>query len=289
MAQADSPAPVVMADALAEVRRRVAQSGSSFLWGMRVLPQERRDAMYAIYAFCRDVDDIADEPRDLDLRQQQLDDWRAEIDRLYAGQPTYAISRALDRPIAAFGLPREAFLDVIDGMEMDLHERMRAPSMAELERYCRRVAGAVGLLSIRVFGADEPEAPQIAVALGEALQLTNILRDLHEDAQRGRLYLPRELLDAHAIATREPLAVLAHPQLSRACAALAQRARQRFAETRRLLERCDRRRLKASILMMEVYERILDRLEQAGWHNPEKPVRLSRFEKLWIVLRHTLA
>lgn len=289
MTRVDSVAPVDPAAARAEVRRRVAQSGSSFLWGMRVLPADRRDAMYAIYAFCRDIDDIADEPGDLTQRQRQLDDWRAEIERLYAGRPTYPIAHALDRPVTTFDLPRAEFLALIDGMEMDLHDEMQAPPMAELERYCRRVAGAVGMLSIRVFGADEPVAPQLAVALGEALQLTNILRDLHEDAQRGRLYLPHELLTAHGIATREPLAVLAHPDLPKACAALAQRARARFRETRDLLGHCDRRRLKPSILMMAVYERILDQLERSGWRNPARPIRLSRFEKLWIVLRHTLS
>ena len=264
----------------------VARSGSSFTWGMRVLPKPRREAMYAIYAFCREVDDIADEGGTPAQKQAALEDWRAEIDSLYAGQPSKPTARALLAPLAAYDLPKAEFLALIDGMEMDARETMLAPSEEELRLYCRRVAGAVGMLSIQAFGAKEPAARDLAVALGEGLQLTNILRDLDEDATEGRLYLPRELLQAAGIESRDPATVLAQPALAKVCDTLADRAEARFEETRYLLGLCHRRALKPSVLMMEVYRRILQRLRARGWAVPRRPVRLSRAEKLWILLRH---
>jgi phytoene synthase len=255
---------------------------------MRVLPKARREAMFAIYALCREVDDVADGPGDPETKLARLEEWRAELARLYEGRPTRPTTRALAGPVAAFGLPREEFLAVIDGMEMDAREAMVAPSLEDFALYCRRVAGAVGMLSIHAFGAKEPHAREIAVALGEARQITNILRDLAEDAARGRLYLPREMLDAHGVATREPEAVLDHPGLALASAELAARARARFQRTRELIACCDPRPLKPCLLMMQVYERILARLEARGWQRPRVPVRLSKAEKLWIALRYGL-
>ena len=269
-------------DAAAYVRRIAARSGSSFVWGMRILPRARREAMYAIYASCREVDDIADGPGETADRLQRLAEWRTEVESLYAGRPSRPVAWALAPAVAAYGLQREEFLAIIEGMEMDVRDSMRAPSSAELDAYCRRVAGAVGLLSVRVFGATEPEARTLAVVLGRTLQLTNILRDLAEDAELGRLYLPRETLRAHGIETNEPAAALAHPGLPAACADLAADARAGFAETRRLLAHCDKRRLGPSVAMMEVYERILGLLEARGWHQPGREVRVSSAEKLWI-------
>ncbi len=277
------------AAAWAHVDHVVATSGSSFTAGMRALPKHRSRAMYAVYAFCREVDDIADEPGDFGRRLERLADWRAEIDRLYAGEPTYPTTRALLGPVTEFQLPKAEFLAVIDGMESDLRNAIRAPSAAALHTYCRQVAGAVGMLSVNIFGADEPEAPELAETLGEALQLTNILRDLAEDGARGRLYLPRELLQRHDIDSDDPAVVLAHPALPRVCAELAGQARQRFRRARLLMGRCDRERLKPCVLMMEVYERILTRLEREAWRDPRRRVRLSAPTKLWILLRHGLA
>ena len=187
------------ASARAHARAVAFRSGSSFLLGMRVLPARRRAAMYAIYAFCREVDDIADEAGAVDEKLAALDAWRAEIEQLYHGQPSRPTTRALLDAVEAFALPKDAFLAVIDGMEMDAREAMVAPDRDAFALYCRRVAGAVGMLSIRAFGAREPEAKEIAVTLGEALQITNILRDVHEDADRDRLYLPQELLESRGI------------------------------------------------------------------------------------------
>ena len=281
--------PAPDASAWAHVDHVVARSKSSFIAGMRALPRDRSRAMYAVYAFCREVDDIADEPGDFGRRLEQLAEWRAEIERLYAGAPIYPTTRALLGPVEAFKLPKAEFLAVIDGMESDLRNAIRAPSAAALRTYCRQVAGAVGMLSVNIFGADEPEAQELAEVLGEALQLTNILRDLAEDGARGRLYLPRELLLQHGIDSDDPETVLAHPALPRVCAALAEQARKQFRRARLLMGRCNRERLKPSVLMMEVYERILTRLEQEAWRDPRRRVRLSAPAKLWILLRHGLA
>ena len=190
--------------AQAHVQSVVTASGSSFYWSMRLFPRAKRDAMYAIYAFCREVDDIADGDASPAAKLAELGGWRHEIAALFAGRPSRPTTRALARPISRFELPRIEFDAMLDGMEMDAGERMRAPPLAELERYCRCVAGAVGLLSLRVFGPHGRRLDLGALALGEALQLTNILRDLTEDAARGRLYLPRELLEQHGIASHDP-------------------------------------------------------------------------------------
>ena len=177
---------------------------------------------------------------------------------------------------------------MIDGMEMDAGEQMRAPPLAALERYCRCVAGAVGLLSVRVFGALGPGPEQGALALGEALQLTNILRDLTEDAARGRLYLPRELLEQQGIVTRDPERVLEDPALPAVCTALAERARRRFEDADRRFAGSDRRRMRPALVMMQVYRRTLERLVARGWQRLDQPVRLAKPERLWLALRYGL-
>jgi len=279
---------VADAAAQAHVQTVVRASGSSFYWSMRLLPRAKRDAMYAIYAFCREVDDIADGDAPAPVKLAELGAWRGEIDALFTGRPGRPTTLALLRPVARYDLPQAEFHALIDGMEMDAAERMQAPSLALLERYCRCVAGAVGLLSIRVFGAPGRQLDQGALALGEALQLTNILRDLTEDAARGRLYLPRELLERHAIAAREPAGVLRHPALPQVCGALAERARQRFAEAERLLAQGERRQLRPALVMMQVYRRTLERLVDRGWQRLDQPVRVAPPERLWLALRHGL-
>jgi squalene synthase HpnD len=173
---------------------RAIATKSSFYLAMRVLDPERRDAMYAIYAFCRAVDDIADEDGDRALRSAQLDEWRKDLDELYAGR-VHQRCAYLAEPKRRFNLQREDFEAVIDGMAMDVEENIRAPDWNTLDLYCDRVASAVGRLSVRVFGIPGESGRLLAHHLGRALQLTNILRDLDEDAERGRLYLPREALE----------------------------------------------------------------------------------------------
>ena len=274
-------------DLAAAIEARVRAAGTSFYWGMRLLPAPRRAAMYAIYAFCREVDDIADDAPAAE-KAPGLAGWRREIAALYAGHPSHPIARALLAPVAAYKLDQRDFLAIIDGMEMDATRDIRAPSLAELDLYCARVAGAVGRLSVRAFGDDTARALDVAEALGRALQLTNILRDLAEDAARGRLYLPRELLDAHGIASSDPRTVLAHPALPKVCAEVARMARARFAEAERAMADCSRRAMRPAALMKAMYRAILDRLERRGWTALDQPVKTPKALKLWLVVRHGL-
>lgn len=272
--------------ALEHVRVVTERADSSFFGAMRVLPRIQRQAMYAVYAFCREVDDIADDPAPPERKLARLDDWRTEIARLYEGRPCLPTARALLGPVRRFGLQKDDFLALIEGMEMDASETLRGPEMARLEHYCACVAGAVGLLSIRVFGATGPHARELAWAEGQALQLTNILRDLAEDAERGRLYLPAELLDRHGIESRDPRQVLRHPALSKVCDDLARLALERFDQAAAALAHCNRRRMRPAVVMMHVYRRTLDLLLSRGWRRLDQPVRISKPVKLWYALRY---
>jgi presqualene diphosphate synthase len=282
----DDVGPVADEAALREtIRRRVEAAGTSFYWAMRLLPQERRDGMYAVYAFCREVDDIADDWPEAE-RPAGLAAWHDEIEAIYAGRPRQLIARALQAPVANFQLRKGDFHDVIDGMEMDAAEAIRAPDMAMLDLYCARVAAAVGHLSVHVFGDPGEAAHQVADALGRALQLTNILRDLAEDAERGRLYLPRELLDRHGIRSDEPATVLRHPALPAVCRDLADVALRHFDTAEATMRRSSRRAMRPAAVMGAFYRAMLDALVEAGWRDPAARVSLSKPRKLWLVLRH---
>ena len=276
------------ADPRAAIRARVAAAGTSFYWAMRLLPEARREGMFAIYAFCREVDDIADSDDPPAVKRAGLAQWRREVDAIFAGAPHNALARVLADVARAYKLRREDFLAVIDGMEMDAAADIRAPPLAELDLYCDRVASAVGRLSVRIFGTDLPAADRVAGALGRALQLTNILRDLAEDAARGRLYLPREYLRAQGIAETEPQAVLRHPRLASVCDRLAELAEQRFAEAAAAMRECPRRAMRPAAVMGAVYRAILARLRRRGWRDLEREVKLPARLKLWLALRHGL-
>jgi phytoene synthase len=270
------------------IREKVAAAGTSFYLAMRLLPEPRREAMYAVYVFCREVDDIADEENPLAVKQTMLDEWRHEIDRVYAGTATLPLARILSADAKTFDLRREDFFAIIDGMAMDAERDIRAPSLAELDLYCDRVASAVGRLSVRAFGDGSPAADRVAHHLGRALQLTNILRDLAEDAERGRLYLPRNLLVDVGIIATEPEAVLHHPSLGAACDALADIAEDHFAQARTAMKQCSRRAMRPARAMGAVYHAQLVRLRARGWQRFAEPVKLSRPKKLWIALRYGL-
>ncbi len=274
--------------ALAEASETAAAeraSGSSFYNAMRILPRAQRQAMFEIYAFCRQVDDIADSSGPRRERREELDRWRADIDALHAGTPVPR-TRGLLAPVRRFGLRREDFHAVIDGMEMDVVADIRAPDEATLEAYCDRVASAVGRLSVRVFGMDDRDGIALAHHLGRALQLTNILRDLDEDAAFGRLYLPAEALRAAGIVAADPATVLTSPALGEACARVIERARGHFAQAEEVMARSPRRAVRAPRIMAEAYRLILDTLVARGWSPPRHPIRLPRARLLWIIMRH---
>ncbi|MGH7047112.1 MAG: presqualene diphosphate synthase HpnD [Stellaceae bacterium] len=270
------------------IRDRVAAAGTSFYWAMRLLPRSRRHGMYAVYAWCREVDDIADGERPNAHKLAALAAWREEIDALYAGHPRHLVARALREPVLRYGLRREDFLAVVAGMEMDAREDIRAPDLATLDLYCSRVASAVGHLSVHVFGDPSTAAHRVAEALGRALQLTNILRDLDEDARRGRLYLPSELLERHGIRDTEPLSVLRHPALPAVCRGLAAIADQHFEDSAEGMKQCQRRAMRPAAVMAALYRATLRELLRGEWHDPAARVSLPKWLKLWLVLRHGL-
>ena len=260
-------------------------SGSSFYNAMRILPRAQREAMFEIYSFCRQVDDIADSSGPRGERRQQLERWRADIDAVYAGKPVPR-TQGLAAPVRDFRLRREDFHDVIDGMEMDVVADIRAPDEATLDTYCNRVASAVGRLSVRVFGMEEHDGIALAYHLGRALQLTNILRDLDEDAAFGRLYLPAEALRQAGITTTDPRPVLESPALGAVCARVVESARGHFAQADKVMARSARRSVRAPRIMSEAYRLILDNLVARGWSHPRRPIHLPRSRLLWIIMRH---
>ena len=282
----DLGGPTVTDEPAAEAEQRA--SGSSFYLAMRIMPKEQREAMFEIYSFCRKVDDIADEAGPRDVRLDQLQRWRNDIDALYGGTPPPPL-RGLASVVRDFDLQREDFLAIIDGMEMDVVADIRAPTLATFDVYCDRVASAVGRLSVRVFGMETQAGIALAHHLGRALQITNILRDLDEDAAIGRLYLPREVLaDAGITTTDNPAAALASPTIGQACAPVAARAERHFAEANAIMAKCPRRTVRTPRVMAVAYRMILNRLMARGWQPPRQPVRLRRSQFLWIFLRHAI-
>jgi presqualene diphosphate synthase len=277
---------VALSDSTTDIAARRA-SGSSFYTAMRILPRERRDAIFEIYSFCRAVDDVADDGGPRDQRLEQLVQWRAAVNALYQGTPPPRL-RGLAGPMRRFALRREDLLAIIDGMEMDVLDDIRAPDWATLDLYCDRVASAVGRLCVRVFGMDG--APGIALAhhLGRALQLTNILRDVDEDAAIGRLYLPGEALRDAGITTSDPHEALASPTLGAACVAVVERARMHFREADAIMQAAPRAAVRTPRVMREAYRSILDGLMARGWAPPRHPVRIGRARLAWVVLRHAI-
>jgi presqualene diphosphate synthase len=271
--------PTVSADAAQHA------GGSSFYLAMRILPRKKREAMFEIYKFCRKVDDVADSAGPRDARLAELNRYRDDVALLYAGQASERMGDFLG-PVKQFGLRRDDFLAIIDGMEMDVVTDIRAPNLATLDLYCDRVASAVGRLSVRVFGVPNDDGIALSHHLGRALQLTNILRDLDEDADMGRLYLPREYLVAAGIESDDPHIVLAHPNLGRACAPLIEQACEHFRQARSIMERQTRASVKAPRIMAEAYAPMLDKLQQRGFAAPRERVRIDRLHLIVAVLRY---
>ena len=260
-------------------------SGSSFYAAMRILPQEQREAMFQIYSFCRQVDDIADSDGPREQRLAALQQWREDIDALYRGQPPARL-RDYVASVKGFGLEREDFLAIVDGMEMDVPQDIRAPDLATLDLYCDRVASAVGRLSVKVFGLPREDGILLAHHLGRALQLTNILRDIDEDAAIGRLYLPKEGLAQAGISSTDPLVVAADPAVPKVCAPLVERARNHFAQADQIMARNSRRAVRAPRIMSKYYGSILALLVARGFANPRTPVRLNKAARIAILLRY---
>ena len=271
---------------LTRVAPKAIVSRSSFYRALSILPREKREAMYEVYAFCRAVDDIADGGGPNDDRIAMLNHWRDDIACLYAGGRPGELTEGLATPVQAFGLRQEDFLAIIDGMEMDVRREILGQDWAMLELYCDRVASAVGRLSVRIFGVEGEKGKQLSHHLGRALQMTNILRDLDEDAGLGRLYLPREALAEAGVDEADIRKVLAHPRLGQACASVATRAKQHFAEASAVMASCRRESVRSPRVMASVYQALLDKLVRRGWTPPREQVHASKLQFVWAVLRH---
>ena len=259
--------------------------GSSFYLAMRILRREQREAMFEIYSFCRAVDDIADSDAPHAQRVDDLLVWRKDIDSLYSGSIPPKLEH-LARVISRYALRKNDFLAVIDGVEMDARADIQAPSFNELDLYCDRVASAVGRLSVRIFGMDDENGVALAYHLGRALQLTNILRDIDEDAAIGRLYLPQEALRLAGITSTNPASVMEEPRLGEACIVVAERAREHYAKANEIMSRCARRVVRAPRIMGGVYRQMLEGMISRGWARPRSRVHVNKPRLIWIALRH---
>jgi 15-cis-phytoene synthase len=262
-------------------QQKTAASGTSFYYSFMFLPPERRRAITALYAFCREVDDVVDEVSDPELARTKLAWWRQEIGATFAGMPAHPVALALQPVVAAYRLPEEHFQTVIDGMAMDL-ERSRYLDFAELERYCHCVAGVVGLMSAEIFGYTNPSTRQYARDLGIAFQLTNIIRDVGEDARRGRIYLPQDELARHGVTATSLLRCEGGEGMVPLMKDQIARARRWYAQARDALPDEDRRAQRPGLIMAAIYGALLDEIEHDGYHVLDRRIALTPLRKLWI-------
>lgn len=275
--------------AIADVKARVNASRTSFKAGMAVLPKDRRDGMYALYAFCRAVDDIADDSPTTEISLKGLNEWRKRIAALFEGRPSEAITSALAPAIARYKLCEEDFQAIIDGMVMDATSTICVPDEKTLDLYCDRVASAVGRVSVRIFGDSTENAMAVAYHLGRAFQMTNILRDLKEDADRGRCYLPEELINKQGISSRNPQEILKNSNIQFVCKEFALQAQNQFQYADRAIKLCNPSAMKPAKVMRAYYGAIFNKLLIQDWHYPWSRVTLPQWQKFWLVLRHLMA
>ena len=265
-------------------QRKAAQSGSSFYYSFLFLPPEQRRAITALYAFCREVDDTVDETSDPVVARAKLDWWRTEVAAVFGGEPQHPVGRALQPIVRTRELPQSRFLEIIDGMQMDL-DYNRYPDFPTLEVYCYRVASVVGLLSAEIFGYRHRETLEYARNLGLALQLTNIIRDVGEDARRNRIYLPLDEMARFGVAVDDIILFRETESLRRLLAHQIERARGYYQRAWELLPADDRKAQRAGLVMGAIYERLLDELAAEGARVINARVALTPLRKLWIAWR----
>jgi phytoene synthase len=262
-------------------QNKAAQSGSSFYYSFMFLPPERRRAITAVYAFCREVDDIVDECSDPTIARTKLAWWRDELARLYAGQPQHPVARAIAPCIAPFDLRQELMLEIIDGMEMDLMQN-RYQDFAALEVYCYRVASAVGLLAARIFGYTDPRTLGYARDLGTAFQLTNIVRDVGEDARKGRIYLPQDELARFGVDSRQLLNAKYDDNFVRLMEFQAERAEKYYDQAFAQLPTADRAAQRPGLIMAAIYRSLLAEIRRDRYQVLDRRTALTPVRKLWI-------
>jgi phytoene synthase len=273
-----------MTDPHAYCQEKASSSGSSFYYSFMFLPPERRQAITALYAFCREVDDVVDECHDLQVAQTKLDWWRNEVRQVYGGQPQHPVGQALKDVIQRFPLPMEQLLEVIDGMQMDLNQT-RYLDWKALNLYCYRVASVVGLLSAEIFGYTNRQTLKYAHDLGLAFQLTNIIRDVGEDARRGRIYLPVDELQRFNVPARQILDAKHSDNVRELMAFQAARARQLYDQAFAQLPAEDRKAQRPGLIMAAIYRTLLDEIEADGFLVLDRRTSLTPLRKIWIAGR----
>lgn len=262
-------------------QEKAARSGSSFYYSFLFLPPQQRQAVTALYAFCREVNDVVDTCSDTGVAYAKLEWWRSEIERSFRGEPQHPVTRALQDPLQDFNLPQEYFQEVIDGMEMDLN-RNRYESFRDLALYCYRVAGVVGLLSAEIFGYRDRDTLKYAQSLGTAIQLTNILRDVREDARRGRIYLPLDELFEYRVNPHDLLRGTMTDDMQGLFGFQATRARRYYQQAFDQLAPEDRYAQHSGLIVAAIYQTLLDEVENDGYRILERRIQLTPLRKLWI-------
>jgi len=269
-------------------QQKAAASGSSFYYSFLFLPRERRRAITALYAFCREVDDVVDETSDAQLAATKLAWWRAEVAGLYAGNPQHPVTKALSPFTMTFSIEKERLLEIIDGMEMDLTQS-RYLDWPGLERYCHRVAGVVGLLAAGIFGYRDKRTLEYARELGIAFQLTNIIRDVGEDARKNRIYLPMDDMKRFGVPAADILNARESPGFKDLMRFEAERAKGYYAKAFSALPAEDRKAQRAGLIMAAIYRTLLDEIERDGWRVLTQRTSLTPLRKLWIAWKTWVA
>ena len=269
-------------------QQKAASSGSSFYYSFLFLPAERRRAITALYAFCREVDDVVDEGMDLQVAAAKLGWWRAEVGKLFEGKPQHPVTRALEPHLQSFGITAERLNEIIDGMEMDLRQT-RYLDWKGLERYCYHVASVVGVLAAGIFGYRDARTLDYAKSLGIAFQLTNIIRDVGEDARKNRLYLPVEDLQRFGVPAADILQSKETPEFRSLMEFEAERARGYYQRALSALPPADRRAQRPGLIMSEIYRALLDEIEREGFHVLTRRTSLTPLRKFWIAWRTWVA
>lgn len=262
-------------------QQTAAASGSSFYYSFLFLPSEQRRAITALYAFCRVVDDIVDEVSEASVARMKLNWWRSQVDLMFNGQPDHPVAIALAQHIDKFNLKPEPLYAVIEGMEMDL-DKFRYANWAELKDYCWRAAGVVGELSANIFGYTDKSTLQYAETLGLAFQMTNIIRDVGEDARRGRIYIPTEDMDTHGVSIDDILDGNYNQNFQNLMLAQTNRARELYRDAMRALPEPDRRAQRPGLMMAAIYATLLDEIERDKWHVLNQRIALTPIRKFWL-------
>ena len=260
---------------------KAAKSGSSFYYSFMFLPAERRQAITALYAFCREVDDVVDECHDLSLAQTKLEWWQQEVGRVYNGTPAHPVGHALKDVIKGFRLPQEQLLEIIDGMAMDLSQT-RYLDFKGLQLYCYRVASVVGLLAAEIFGYQDRQTLKYAHDLGLAFQLTNIIRDVGEDARRGRIYLPIEDLQRFNVPAKDLLEARYSEQFRALMAFQAERAEKFYDQAFAQLPAVDRKAQRPGLVMAAIYRTLLREIARDGFMVLDRRTSLTPLRKVWL-------